>query len=294
MDRFKELSNREFENNKTSEAPAIEILNCKEGATIKTTAKNTMLFFVMKGEMSADCGCAENRLIVADDFFLIPPLAPYSFYFSKETKLYCCHLTEEILLCRKGKPELLSEVCEKLNLIDKDSDLFTIKANPYVLKVLNNSIENMDRGLKWFYYQKNIVWELQILISAYYCDEDLARLFHPVFKKDIIFKLIVLQNQNKLFTVEEFAAAVHLNRSSFRNRFIKIFGINPSDWIIGNRAAQVISELKKDKSIMNIVHDCGFSSYPNFVRFCKNFLHDTPAMLRRQYKTPDREITVQG
>jgi AraC-like DNA-binding protein len=291
MDEFDELLNKEFclsyENNEISETPAIEILDFNEGATINRTAKNTMLFFVMEGVISANCGFAENRLIETNDFFLIPPLAPYSFDFSQNTKLYCCHLTEEILLCRKGKPELLSEVCEKLKLIDKDSDLFTIKSNPYVIKVLNNSIENMNLGLRWLNYQKIIIQELQILISAYYCDEELARLFHPVFKGDIIFKSIVLQNKNKLFTVEEFAAAVHLNRNSFRNRFMEIFGINPSDWIINNRAVQVINELKKDKPIMSIVHDCGFSSYPNFVRFCRNFLHDTPAMLRKQYRMPE-------
>jgi len=145
----------------------------------------------------------------------------------------------------------------------------------------------MNLGLRWLNYQKTIIQELQILISAYYCDEELARLFHPVFKGDIIFKSIVLQNKNKLFTVEEFANAVHLNRNSFRNRFSEIFGINPSEWIISNRAEQVLNELKKDKSIMNIVHDCGFSSYPNFVRFCRNFLHNTPASLRKQYQSPE-------
>jgi len=291
MDEFNELLNEDFrlsyENNEISENPAIEILDYTEGATINRTAKDTMLFFVLEGAISATCGFAEKRLIEAGYFFLIPPLAPYSFHFPQGTKLYCCHLTEEILLCRKGKPELLSEVCDKLKLIDQDSDLFTIKANSYITKVLNYSRENINLGLRWLNYQKTIIQELQILISAYYCDEELARLFHPVFKGDIIFKSIVLQNKNKLFTVEEFANAVHLNRNSFRNRFSEIFGINPSEWIIGNRAAQVINELKKDKSIMNIVHDCGFSSYPNFVRFCRNFLHNTPAELRKQYRTPE-------
>ncbi|GHT63368.1 hypothetical protein FACS189451_09950 [Bacteroidia bacterium] len=292
MDEYNELLN-EFRlscgNNEISDNPAIEILDYNEGMTINRTAKNTMLFFVLEGAISANCGFAENRLIEVEHFFLIPPLAPYSFYFPKETKLYCCHLTEEILLCRKGKPELLSEVCDQLKLIDQDSDLFTIRANPYIVKVLESSTANMNLGLRWLNYQKTIIQELQILISAYYCDEELARLFHPVFKGDIIFKSIVLQNKNKYFTVEEFAAAVHLNRNSFRNRFAEIFGINPSEWITNNRTEQVLDELKKDKSIMSIVHDCGFSSYPNFVRFCRNVLNNTPAVLRKQYKHPELE-----
>jgi AraC-like DNA-binding protein len=288
MDDYNELLNEKFllscENNEISENPAIEIGDYKKGTTINRTAKNTMLFFVLEGVISASCGFAENRLIEEERFFLIPPGAPYSFHFQEETKLYCCHLTEDILLCRKGKPELLSEMCEKLKLIDQDSDLFSIKANPYIIKVLENSIANIKLGLRWVNYQRIIIQELQILISAHYDEEELAYLFYPVLKGDIVFKSIVLQNKNKLFTVEEFAAAVHLNRNSFRNRFTEIFGINPSEWIIANRAEQVIAELKKDKSIMNIVHDCGFSSYSNFVRFCKNFLHETPAMLRQQYK----------
>ena len=292
MDVFNELLNEDFylpdeEYNEISESPAIEILDCIKGTTINRIAKNTVLCFVLEGGVNANCGFAEKRYIEAGYFFLIPPAAPYSFYFSQETKLYCCHLTEEILLCRKGKPELLSDVCEKLKLSDQDSDLFAVKTNSYIVKVLNNSTENINLGLRWLNYQRTIVQELQILISAYYCDEELARLFNPVFKGDIIFKSIILQNKNKLFTVEEFAAAVHLNRNSFRNRFSEIFGVNPSEWIINNRAEQVIDELKKDKPIMNIVHDCGFSSYPNFVRFCRNFLHNTPAELRKKYHYPE-------
>ena len=294
MDLFNELLNEDFhlpyEIIEISENPAIEIIDYTVGMTINRTAKNTILFFVLKGAINANCGFAENRFIEAGSFFLIPPSAPYSFSFPQETKLYCCHLTEEILLCRKGKPELLSEMCDKLKLIDQDTDLFTIQVNPYIAKVLDNSTENINLGLRWLDYQKTIIQELQILISAYYCDEELARLFHPIFKGDIIFKSIVLQNKNKLFTVEEFANAVHLNRNSFRNRFSEIFGINPSEWIINNRSEQVINELKKNKSIMNIVHDCGFSSYPNFVRFCRNFLHNTPAELRRLYQSSEMEV----
>jgi AraC-like DNA-binding protein len=290
MDDYNELLHekflRSYENNGISENPAIEIGDYKEGMTVNRTAKNTMLFFVLEGTISASCGFAESRLIETDHFFLIPQRAPYTFYFQTNTKLYCCHLTEDILLCRKGKPELLSEICEKMKLIDQNSDLYIIKANQYIINVLENSIDNINLGLRWLNYQRIIIRELQILISAHYREEELAYLFFPVLKGDIVFKSIVLQNKNKLFTVEEFASAVHLNRNSFRNRFMEIFGINPSEWIIGNRTEQVIAELKKDKSIMSIVHDCGFSSYSNFVRFCRNFLHNTPAALRKQYQTP--------
>ncbi|GHT64865.1 hypothetical protein AGMMS50239_23380 [Bacteroidia bacterium] len=289
MDTYNELRNEEFrflsKNNIISENPVIEIVDYEEGMAINRTAKDIMLFFVLEGAISVNCGFAENRFIEAENFFLIPPMAPYSFHFPKKTKLYCCHLTEKILLCRKGKSEFLSEMYEKLKLLNQDNDLYTIKSNQYIIKVLENSVANMNLGLRWMNYQKTIIQELQILISAYYCDEELARLFHPVFKGDIVFKSIVLQNKNKLLTVEEFAAAVHLNRNSFRNRFADMFGINPSEWILGNRTEQVINELKKDKSILSIVNDCGFSSYSSFVRFCRNFLHNTPAALRSQYRS---------
>jgi AraC-like DNA-binding protein/mannose-6-phosphate isomerase-like protein (cupin superfamily) len=291
MNEYNELPNGNFclfrGNSEKSKSPAIEIIDYEEGVSANLTTENTMLFFVMEGAISATYGFAENRLIEANHFFLIPPLASYNFSFTKNTKLYCCHLTEEIYLCRKDKSELLSEVCERMKLVAQDSDLFVVEANRNIINVLNSSSANIRLGLEWPDYRKAIIRELQILISAYYSDEDLARLFHPVFKKHTVFKSIVLQNRNKLSTVEEFAAAVHLNRNSFRNRFTEIFGINPSDWIINNRAEQVINELKKDTPIVNIVHSCGFSSYPNFVRFCKNFLQNTPAALRKQIKSTE-------
>jgi AraC-like DNA-binding protein len=291
MEEYNELLDSNFrlsyENSEISEDPVIEIIDCESGMSASRTAKDTMLFFVMEGTVSATCGFAENRLIETNHFFLIPPLASYTFSFPKDAKLYCCHLTDEIFLCRKDKPEFLSEVCGKMKLVDQDSDLFVIRANSNIISVLNSSSANIRLGLQWADYLKTIIRELQILISVYYSDEELACLFNPIFKGDIVFKSIVLQNRNKLTTVEEFAAAVHLNRNSFRKRFTEIFGINPSDWIINNRAEQVINELKKDKPIANIVHNCGFSSYPNFVRFCRNFLHNTPAALRKQIKSSE-------
>ncbi|MDR1631405.1 MAG: AraC family transcriptional regulator [Dysgonamonadaceae bacterium] len=289
MNEYNELLNGSFclsrVGNEIPESPAIEIIDYEEGVSANKTAKDAMLFFVMEGAINATYGFAENRLIEANHFFLIPPLASYNFSFTKNTKLYCCHMTEEIFLCRKDKPELLSEVCERMKLVDQDSDLFTVESNSNIINVLNSSSANIKLGLQWPDYQRTIIQELQILISAYYSDEDLAHLFHSIFKGDIVFKAIVLQNRNKLSTVEEFAAAVHLNRNSFRKRFTDIFGINPSDWIISNRAEQVINELKKDKPIANIVHNCSFSSYPNFVRFCRNFLQNTPAALRKQIRS---------
>jgi AraC-like DNA-binding protein len=275
--------------NNESRNPAIEIIDYEEGISVGRTAKETMLFFVMEGMINATYGFAENRLIETNHFFLIPPLAFYTFSFPKAAKLYCCHLTDTIFLCRKGKSELLSEVCEKMKLVDQDSDLFTLRTNSNINNILNSSSLNIRLGIQGIGYQKIIIRELQILVSAYYSNEELARLFQPVFKGDTIFKSIVLRNRNKLSTVEEFAAAAHLNRNSFRKRFTEIFGINPSAWIIGNRAEQVINELKNDKPIANIVHNCGFSSYSNFVRFCRNFLHNTPSALRRQIKFSENQ-----
>jgi AraC-like DNA-binding protein len=288
MNEFKfpndELSLSE-KNNEIPEQPLIEIIDYEAGTSANTGVKDITLFFVMDGAMNATYGFAENRPIEANHFFLLPSRASFNFSFTKNTRLYCCRLTEKIFLCRKDKPELLSKTCERMELIDRDADLFTLETNPCIINLLNSSSENIRQGLRRPDYQKTIIRELQILISGCYSGEDITRLFYLVFNGDTVFKSIVLQNRNKFLTVEEYAAAVHLNRNSFNKRFTQIFGVSPSAWINSNRAEQVLFELKKDMPIANIVHNCGFSSYPNFVRFCRNFLQNTPAALKKQLKS---------
>ena len=115
----------------------------------------------------------------------------------------------------------------------------------------------------------------------YYPAEELTWLFHPVFEKKVVFKAIVLLYRNKVFSVDELAAATHMNRETFRQYFRAVFGITPAKWIQQERADVVYRELAEtDRSIHDIIHDYGFSSFSNFTRFCQMYLKNAPVDIR--------------
>jgi AraC-like DNA-binding protein len=165
----------------------------------------------------------------------------------------------------------------------ENSEVYTLEIEQHIGHSLTDFMRVKDSGLSCIEYVRCKSEELLILLMNYYSSEDLACLFHPVFEGNVVFKSIILRNKNRLFTVEEFASATHLNRDTFRLRFKEIFGMTPTKWIQQERASSVFRELTNtEKPIDYIIEDYGFSNFPNFVRFCNTHFKKTPALIRKE------------
>jgi AraC-like DNA-binding protein len=259
----------------------IDIFCWEKETVIDQKASITSLFFIMEGRVEVCSGFVSRRKIKKGFFFLIPPEAQYSIRLPKDGKMIVFRLEEDVLLKYISKDAY--EIYKKKDFKHEVCDVLTIHTDLNVNNLLKDYMSAIDRGLYSGDYSLCKTEELLILLKNGYSEELLAWLFQPVFKGRIIFKSIILQNRNKLFTVEEFAAVTHLNRNTFRLRFKEIFGMTPVEWIQRERATSIFRELTEtEKPILSVMTDYGFSNFPNFVRFCRMHLKSPPGLVRKE------------
>ena len=292
MNNFKNPSDtrntRRCENCRKNNISKIDVLGFSQGTILDKKVSTTSLFFIVEGRVEVTCGLISELIIEKDYFFLIPPDARYSIRFLENSKVIRFQPGEGLLV------EYISKTAY---------ELYKTKSNPYENKdVFFLKIENpIDRLLADFMEVKGKRFsceryvcckceELLILMINYYPAEELTWLFQPVFEKKIVFKAIVLLYRNKMFSVDELAAAAHMNRETFRHYFRGVFGMTPAKWIQKERADAVYEELAgTERSIHDIIHDYGFSNFSSFGRFCHMYLKNTPIAIRNEKYELDKE-----
>ena len=267
------------ENCRKNNISKIDILGFSRGTVLDKKVSTTSLFFIVEGQVEVTCGLISELIIEKGFFFLIPPDAKYSIRFSENSKIVRFQPGEELLV------EYISKAAYELYKTKSDQyenkDAFFLRTEKHIDRLLVDFMEVMSKRFSCERYICCKCEELLILMINYYPVEELTWLFHPVFEKKVVFKAIVLLYRNKVFSVDELAAATHMNRETFRQYFRAVFGITPAKWIQQERADVVYRELAEtDRSIHDIIHDYGFSSFSNFTRFCQMYLKNAPVDIR--------------
>jgi AraC-like DNA-binding protein len=261
--------------------PNIEFLNTQTKKTFNKKSESTSLFFLLEGQVEVSYRSV-TRQVEKGYLFLIPANESYSICCTSSTKMMVCSLEEKLLARHKRKAGLLFDICSTKLPDLEDCELLPVKTNRYVQSVLNDCLGVTNSGFLCSRYTQCKTEELLILLRSYYPNELLARLFQPAFNSKVDFELAVKKNRDKLFTVEEFAAATHLDRNTFRQKFKEMYGTTPTEWIKQERANLVLQELMEGKKpIADIVNDYKFSNFPNFIRFCNMHFKSTPGNIRK-------------
>jgi AraC-like DNA-binding protein/mannose-6-phosphate isomerase-like protein (cupin superfamily) len=285
MNNFKNFSNNPVshtcENGKKNSISNMDIMRFSKGTVFDKKSSTTSIFFILDGLVEVTCGLIPELIVEKNFFFVIPPEAKYSIRFLERGIMVRCQPGEELLV------EYISKISYKLYRTKgcqyKRKNVFFLEIEKRINSLLIDFVEMKSKRFSSERYACCKCEELLILMVKYYPAEELTWLFHLVFENKNVFRSIVLLNQNNLFSVDEFAAAAHLSRESFRQHFKKIFGETPAKWIQKRRADFVYKELSEtDKSIQNIIRDHGFSNFPNFVRFCRMYLKKTPTAIRNE------------
>jgi AraC-like DNA-binding protein len=264
--------------------PATEMLNGVKGMAFEKKTVSVALVFVLKGKVEITSGFAVNRLVAANRFFLLPPEVDFTIRYSEDSELMIFNLMDEILFCERYRSGSFHEIYKDNPVEYSDCDIFSIEMNEKISQLIDDVLFLLKKDFYCPYYIKCKSTELLILIGLYYPKEALAKLYQPILKGNSIFKSLMMQYRNKIFTVKEFADIVHLNRDTFRRRFKEVFGIGPSKWIQKQRIDMILEELNKDQPIIAVMDKCGFSFHSDFTRFCKKHLDLTPVMIKKKIK----------
>jgi len=263
------------------DSPMFEIINHREGIEISQKMKRPVLVFVTEGEIEFSFDKNTDRTAHRNEFFMLPADTDLTVRFLQTTSLLYFYIAADTDFCWRIRQKLLgyhrshakgqTVILPSIDIIQKYIDVF---------------LAITDQGILCVKYLNCQISALLDLICVFYPDEVLIDFFKPLtsfgFGRSIDFKEEILKNRNLLFKVSEFADIVHMSRTAFLRKFVRVFGMNPQNWIIQERMQLVEQELKYGTlPLKRVAQKSGFTSATEFYTFCRVHLGRTAAEIRR-------------
>lgn len=243
---------------------------------------NSLIAFLMKGKIIANCGSYTNIEISEGELFFIPNNSYVSGFVVEEAQLITVVFDTSMNLCSRFSLEnLVSQV--KMETIEYDFTILPIR--PRLLSFLFLLEQCLSDGLGCIHYHNSKRNELMLMLRAYYTKDELAHLFHPALSVDLDIKDFALSNYNKVKDVKEFASLAKMSPVTFNRRFKKVFGVSAAQWLEKQKSKDILQEIEQtNKTFAEIADSFNFSSPAYFVTFCKRHFSKTPKELREEFK----------
>ncbi|MDR1764183.1 MAG: helix-turn-helix domain-containing protein [Dysgonamonadaceae bacterium] len=261
-----------------------EILEEPEGGKLRHRSKSIALTFLTKGEIELSINDSKTRKVVEDEFFIIPNHADFCFYSVRDSSLLCLYIKVETEFCKQIRDKIFANPVKVEN-----SEGIVLKMNGIIHDFVSNFLKLINEGLICKIHITSFVIEIVTMISIFYPLDLLEQFFAPMFSAnsyrlvcDIDFRSKVLQHKNKVFTVKEMANLLNMGKDTFRNNFIRIFGITPKLWIQNERKELIYNELSaENKTMQNIAELAGFATERQLYKFSKNNFGKTVLHIRK-------------
>lgn len=243
---------------------------------------NSIIAFLLKGKIIANCGNYMNRHVSAGEMFFIPNNSYVSGFVLEEAQLVTVVFDTSMNLCSRFSLEnLISQI--DMSKINYDFTILPIR--PRVLSFLELLVQCLSDGLGCSHFHNSKRNELMLLLRAYYTKEELSSLFYPALSVDLDIKDFALSNYNKVKDVKEFASLAKMSPVTFNRRFKKVFGVSAAQWLEKQKSKDILQEIEQtNKTFAEIADSFNFSSPAYFVTFCKRHFSKTPKELREEFK----------
>lgn len=128
--------------------------------------------------------------------------------------------------------------------------------------------------------------ELSFILNSYYSERELSSLFHPISSYTNSFQYFVMQNYNKVRTVEELAHLGGYSITTFRRMFRNLFNEPAYEWMLKKKREGVLEDLiNTNLTISAISQKYGFEALSHFSNFCKSYFGNSPRELRKKMRS---------
>lgn len=129
-------------------------------------------------------------------------------------------------------------------------------------------------------YHKMKTTELFMMIKVLYTSTEHAYFFQSMIQPQDNFRVFVCNNYDKAQSVADLAALAGMSLSVFKRRFAEHFNDSVYHWMMRQKALKIFADIRDgEDSTKALMNKYGFHHYTQFSRFCKNYLHATPAQL---------------
>lgn len=248
----------------------------KENKQSSIEIKKTTILFLLKGKLLLSYNDLINKKLRAGEMILFSASNTLDITISEDVYGIFCTFNTQAQICDGLPLESLVPIAE-------------MNKNSHAPLIINEWIRNLLITIE-NYWEDDLVCnrmyeikkdELFCLLKRTYNLTDLATFFYPILNKDIFFKESVIKNYHHVRNVTELAATMGYSVSGFKKKFLRCFGMPAYTWMLQQKAAVVLKELKeKKKTIKDIFISNQFSSQAHLYEFCKKNFGKTPGQIR--------------
>ncbi|HIW11266.1 MAG TPA: helix-turn-helix domain-containing protein [Candidatus Rikenella faecigallinarum] len=235
------------------------------------------LLFLRKGSVVLNCNMYTGKTFHCDEMIFIPGGASFSGKALNDAEWIDFVFTQPISACDKMKLQALRHLCDD-NAYHFDS-LPIREPLGMFLDLLTYSIR---AGVNCMHLHAIKHQELFLYIHGFYTKQEIATFFYPIIGKSMSFREIIMNVATEVSTVSELAELTHMSRRTFQRKFLEEFNKPAKKWIQERMCARIMECLTiPEKTLKDIMYECGFSSPSSFNQYCKKNLGGPPSEIRK-------------
>lgn len=267
-----------------TEAPVIELIRVAKGngSNGKLYLRTNEILFVMEGHVQFIFSNFPDYEAVKGQILFFPAGGNYSYRGLSYATLLVFRIGRQVQLCDSFLIDKLYASRQKVDSHKPHAPNFSrLEINNRMWAFLNGLSNCIADGVRCRGYFDLKIKEFFFLLRLYYREVDIYNFLYLVLSCDTAFSEYVRQNWHRYHTVNEIAAAMHRSTRQFSVKFKQVFGMPPYKWMKEGKAKNVLRQLQKtDVAIKQVAIENGFSTAPQFSKFCKSEFGKTPTELR--------------
>jgi AraC-like DNA-binding protein len=253
-----------------------EVFKCGRGDKFTHRPNNIALAFLTKGEIELSINDCSTKTVRKNEFFIIPNTV-FNVFAVKDSSLLCVYL-KTFLNSEEFCSHIRNIIFTDLSQTDSREPV-VLTMNDLLKETVSFFLKQSENCAFCNYYYTLILRQIIVMIFIFYQKDKVTRLFAFANKGNSLnndFESKVLKYRNKVFTVNELASLQNMGIYTFRNNFIRNFGIPPKQWIINERKKLIYRELTEgNKTIREIADLAGFPSEISLYKFVRKYFNKT-------------------
>lgn len=244
---------------------------------LEKCTQNCMIF-VLNGELLINSEEYPGVILKENDFVLQAMGSKIELLSLTDTNYLVLHFNELPLICKTRYNKIINDA--------KEPTIYTPLRTESSLKAcLNSVVQYIETDSSHCAkYLKLKAQEIFFLIINNFEAPQLNTFLYPISNYTESFHYFIIQNYNKVKSVEEFARLGGYNVNTFRRLFKNIYNEPVYEWILNKKREGILDDLQNSKDKINLISSkYGFDSLSHFAHFCKSSFGDTPRSIRSRF-----------
>lgn len=235
------------------------------------------LMFVLHGEISLNCNEFSGRKVGSDQMIFIPSNAYFEGKALSDVEWVDMTFDVPRSGCDKFKLQALRPICESITYNFEPLPIHEPLTGFFSLLTYC-----LQAGVNCLHMHTLKHQELFLILNGFYTQEELARLFYPIVGKSLSFRETIVNLSSEAISVNDLVERTNMSRRTFQRKFLEEFHEPAKKWLQKRMSARVMARLMDpERSLKDIMYDCGFNSPSSFNQFCQKNFGESPSELRK-------------